>query len=57
MTDFDGLAIAALKKQGKLPNETVHRQVKYLNTDIGADHGKLKQLSRLVHGFKSIKTA
>jgi transposase-like protein len=52
-----GIAIAALKAQGKLPQETIHRQVKYLNNVIEADHGKLKQLIRPVRGFKSLKTA
>jgi IS6 family transposase len=35
----------------------VHRQVKYLNNVIEADHGKLKQLIRPVRGFKTLKTA
>lgn len=34
-----------------------HRQVKYLNDVIDADHGKLKQLIKPVRGFKSLKTA
>ena len=34
-----GPAIAELKKAGKLPEETIHRQVKYLNNVIEADHG------------------
>ena len=29
-----------------MPQETLHRQVKYLNNVIEADHGKLKQLIR-----------
>jgi transposase-like protein len=37
-------ALAELKAEGKCPNETQHRQVKYLNNVIEADHGKLKQL-------------
>jgi transposase-like protein len=52
-----GPAIAALKKEGKLPEETVHRQVKYLNNVVEVDHGKLKQLIKPVRGFKSMKTA
>ena len=52
-----GPAIAALKKEGKLQEEVVHRQVKYLNNVIEADHGKLKQLIKPVRGFKSMKTA
>ncbi len=36
---------------------TLHRQVKYLNNVIEADHGKLKQLIRPVRGFKMLRTA
>ena len=39
-------AIAQLEAEGKCPNETKHRQVKYLNNVVEADHGKLKQLTR-----------
>jgi IS6 family transposase len=46
-----------LKKEGKCPEDTVHRQVKYLNNVLEADHGKLKQLIRPVRGFKTLKTA
>ena len=35
----------------------MHRQVKYFNNVIEADHGKLKQLIRPVRGFKTLKTA
>lgn len=52
-----GLAITALKKEGKLPPEAAYRQVKYLNNVIEADHGKLKQWIQPVRGFKSLKTA
>ena len=52
-----GTALAELKKEGKCPADTVHRQVKYLNNVIEADHGKLKQLIRPVRGFKTLKTA
>jgi transposase, IS6 family len=34
-----------------------HRQVKYLNNRIEADHGPIKQLCRATLGFKSMKTA
>ena len=47
----------ALIAEGKCPTETRHRQVKYLNNVIGADHGKLKLLIRPVRGFKTLKTA
>ncbi len=52
-----GIAINELKKNGKLPDTVKHRQVKYLNNVIEADHGKLKQLIKPVRGFKSLKTA
>ncbi len=39
-----GAAIAELKKQGLCPDDVAHRQVKYLNNIIEADHGKLKRL-------------
>ena len=50
-------AIAELKAEGKCPNETRHRQVKYLNNVVESDHGKLKLLLRPVRGFKTLKTA
>ncbi len=52
-----GIAISELKAEGKCPEGTVHRQVKYLNNVVEADHGKLKQLIRPVRGFKTLKTA
>ena len=50
-------AITELKAEGRCPNETRHRQVKYLNNVVEADHDKLKQLIRPVRGFKTLKTA
>jgi len=50
-------AITKLKAEGKCSPDTVHRQVKYLNNIIEADHGKLKRLINPVRGFKSMKTA
>lgn len=50
-------AIRELKRSGKLPAETEHRQVKYLNNIIESDHGKLKRLIKPTLGFKSLKTA
>ena len=50
-------AIAELKAEGKCPQDTRHRQVKYLNNVVAADHGKLKLLIRPVRGFKTLKTA
>ena len=48
-------AIAELKAEGKCPTETRHRQVKYLNNVVEADHGKLKLLIRPVRGFKTLR--
>jgi IS6 family transposase len=52
-----GIAISELKAEGKCPEKTVHRQVKYLNNVVEADHGKMKQLIHPVRGFKTLKTA
>ncbi len=52
-----GAAIQELKEEGKLPPETEHRQVKYLNNRLESDHGKLKRLVKPTLGFKSLKTA
>ncbi len=47
-----GVAISELKAEGKCPDDTVHRQVKYLNNIVEADHGKLKQLINPVRGSR-----
>src|SRR3546814_11078795 len=52
-----GAAIAELKREGTLAAETEHRQVKYLNNVLEADHGQLKMLINPVRGFKSLPTA
>ena len=52
-----GKAIASLKRQGKLRDELEHRQIKYRNNIIEADHGKLKRRIKPTLGFKSMKTA
>lgn len=52
-----GIAIRELKDEGKLDEDVGHRQVKYLNNVIEADHGKLKMLIKPVRGFKSLPTA
>lgn len=52
-----GPAVAALKKEGRLPKDTRHRQVRHLNNGVEADHGKLKRLIRPTLGFQSFKTA
>jgi transposase-like protein len=44
-----------IQAEGKCPEITVHRQVKYLN-NVYVDCGKLKQLIRPVRGFKTLKT-
>ena len=49
--------IAELKQEGKCPQATEHRQVKYLNNIVEADHGQLKRLIRPTLGFKTMKTA
>ena len=51
------VAITELKAEGKCPETLEHRQVKYLNNAVEADHGKLKRLINPVRGFKSMKTA
>lgn len=39
------------------PDWVNHRQVKYLNNAVEADHGKLKRLIKPTLGFQSMKTA
>ncbi len=53
----DGQAIREVKKEGKCPSETDHRQVKYLGNVVEADHGKLERLIKPTLGFTSMKTA
>ena len=50
-------ALAELKKDGKCPKDTLHRQVRYLNNRLEADHGKLKRMIKPTLGFQSLKTA
>ena len=52
-----GVAIAAFKAEGKLPEAVLHRRLNYLNTMTEADHGRLKQLIEPVRIFKSLTTA
>jgi transposase-like protein len=42
---------------GTFPEETGHRQVKYLNNTLEADHAKLKLLIRRMRDVKTLKTA
>ena len=44
------VAIAELEAEEKCPKDTRHRQAKYLDHIVEADHGKLKQLIRPVRG-------
>jgi len=52
-----GDAIRQLKAEAKCPEDLEHRQVKYLNNRVEANHGKLKRLINPVRGFQSMKTA
>ena len=52
-----GEAIRNLNKEGVLDDSSLHRQVKYLNNNVEADHGKLKRLIKPTLGFQSMKTA
>jgi len=52
-----GPALAVLKAEGTCLPDTEHRQVKYLNNVIEADHGKLKRQVKPTLGFKSRMTA
>jgi IS6 family transposase len=52
-----GKAIRALKRAGVMDKEVEHRQVKYLNNRLEADHGALKRLINPTRGFKSLPTA
>lgn len=37
--------------------DTLHRQIKYLDNVLEADHGKPKQLTKPMRDFKTLKTA
>jgi transposase, IS6 family len=52
-----GEAIRKLKNSKLLDDSVDHRQVKYLNNQIEADHGAIKRRIRSMLGFKSAKTA
>jgi hypothetical protein len=45
------------RRPAERSEETLHRQIKYLNNTIESDHGKLKQPIRPVRGFKTLQTA
>jgi transposase-like protein len=42
-----GVAIRELKNEGKMPQDTEHRQVKYLNNIVESDHGKRGRIIKL----------
>ena len=46
-------ALAEPRKEGKCPEETLHRQVKCPNNVVEADHGKLKVMRALRKGQAS----
>lgn len=48
-----GVAITELKAEGRHPPEARHRQVKYLNHIVEADHGRLKRLINRQFGIYS----
>ena len=52
-----GEALRQLKRDDPDAEIIEHRQVKYLNNRIEADHGPIKRLCRATLGFKSMKTA
>jgi hypothetical protein len=52
-----GEAIRKLKDSKLLDDSVDHRQVKYLNNRLEADHGAIKRRIRSMLGFKSAKTA
>jgi len=55
--DAYGHAIRELEGAGNLAPQVEHRQVKYLNNRLEADHGGLKRLIKPTRGFNSMKTA
>jgi transposase-like protein len=50
-------AIRRLQREGKLSENTKHRNSKYLNNIIEADHGGLKRVIRPTRGFQTMRTA
>jgi hypothetical protein len=52
-----GEALRQLKRDDPDVESIEHRQAKYLNNRIEADHGPIKRLCRATLGFKSMKTA
>ncbi len=52
-----GNAVARLKKESKLRQDTQQRQVKHLNNAIESDHASIKKLIVATGGFKCRKRA
>jgi transposase-like protein len=52
-----GEAIRELKWRGLVGAELEHRQTKFLNNRLEADHGPIKRLCRATLGCKSMKAA
>jgi IS6 family transposase len=52
-----GKAMRALKRDRAMSGDVEHRQVKYLNNRLEADHGGLKRLIGPTRGFKSMPSA
>jgi transposase-like protein len=55
-TQHDGPQVLRRRRRKRMARPE-HRQVKYLNNVLEADHGKLKLLIKPVRGFKSMPTA
>ncbi|PGR55104.1 IS6 family transposase [Bacillus thuringiensis] len=51
------IAIKKLKNEKKIPEDTLTRQLKYLNNIVEQDHRFIKKRVRSMLGFKSFKTA
>lgn len=50
-----GRALSLLKREGRCPPNVENRQIKYWNTVVECDHGKLKTIIGATLGFKSMK--
>ena len=50
-------AIRALKRAGEQETRVQHRQAKYFNNRLEADHGALKRLINPTRGFETLPTA
>ena len=50
-------AIRRLQDEGLLPKDVEHRNSKYLNNIVEADHGALERMIRPTRGFQTKKTA